>query len=61
MGAVGDRDQDKKDVCLRVGEGTEPVVGFLAGGVEEAEGVGGFADSGSVSRDFGKGLGQGRT
>lgn len=39
-----DAKTDEEDVGLRVREGPEPVVVFLAGGVEEAERVGFVAD-----------------
>ncbi len=47
--AAGDGDHDHEDVGLGVGEGSKAVVGFLSGGVEEAEGKGVIADPGGVN------------
>ena len=45
-GGGGDGEADEEDVGLRVGEGSQAVVVFLSGGIEEAEGVGFVADPG---------------
>lgn len=43
-GRGGDGEADEENVCLRIGEGSQAVVVFLSGGVEEAEGVRFIAD-----------------
>ena len=49
-GRRGDAEADEEDVSLRVGERAQPVIVFLAGGVEEAECVGFIANPGQGAR-----------
>jgi hypothetical protein len=51
-GGAGDAEAHEEDVGLRIGEGTEAVIVFLAGGVEEAQGVGLVADPGEIGVSF---------
>jgi hypothetical protein len=51
-GGAGDAEAHEEDVGLRVGEGAETVIVFLAGGVEEAEGVGLVTDPGEMGVSF---------
>jgi hypothetical protein len=51
-GGAGDAEAHEEDVGLRIGEGAEAVVVFLASSVEEAEGVGLVADPGAMVVSF---------